>query len=70
MDAVVGMEGNGPASPDLRDIGLILASTNAVALDAVVAKMMGLDPGRVRFLKKATELSLGDLDFDNKRFRV
>ena len=25
VDAVVGMEGNGPASPDLRDIGLILA---------------------------------------------
>ena len=24
VDAVVGMEGNGPASPDLRDIGLIL----------------------------------------------
>ena len=38
VDAVVGMEGNGPASPDLRDIGLILASDNAVALDAVMAR--------------------------------
>ena len=52
MDAVVGMEGNGPASPDLRDIGLILAADNAVAMDAVVAAMMGLDPGRLRFLGK------------------
>ena len=33
MDAVVGMEGNGPASPDLREIGLVLAADNAVALD-------------------------------------
>jgi uncharacterized protein (DUF362 family)/Pyruvate/2-oxoacid:ferredoxin oxidoreductase delta subunit len=62
MDAVVGMEGNGPASPDLRDIGLILASDNAVALDAVVATMMGLMPKRLRFLHQAKEAGLGDYD--------
>jgi uncharacterized protein (DUF362 family)/NAD-dependent dihydropyrimidine dehydrogenase PreA subunit len=62
MDAVVGMEGNGPASPDLREIGLILASDNAVALDGVVARMMGLDPGRLRFLQKAKAMGLGDFD--------
>lgn len=62
MDAVVGMEGNGPASPDLRDIGLILASDNAVALDSVVATMMGCEPGRLRFLQKAKDVGLGDYD--------
>ena len=62
VDAVVGMEGNGPASPDLRDIGLILASDNAVAMDAVMATMMGCDPGRLRFLQKAKEVGLGDYD--------
>lgn len=62
MDAVVGMEGNGPASPDLRDIGLILASDNAVALDSVMASMVGCEPGRLRFLQKAKELGLGDYD--------
>jgi uncharacterized protein (DUF362 family)/NAD-dependent dihydropyrimidine dehydrogenase PreA subunit len=62
MDAVVGMEGNGPASPDLRHIGLMLASDNAVAMDAVVATMMGCDPGRLRFLQKAKEAGLGDYD--------
>jgi uncharacterized protein (DUF362 family)/NAD-dependent dihydropyrimidine dehydrogenase PreA subunit len=62
MDAVVGMEGNGPASPDLRNIGLILASDNAVAMDAVVATMMGCEPGRLRFLQKAKEAGLGDYD--------
>jgi len=62
VDAVVGMEGNGPASPDLREIGLILASDNAVALDAVIATMMGCEPSRLRFLEKAKEVGLGDHD--------
>jgi len=60
LDAVVGMEGNGPASPELRDIGLILAADNAVALDAVMAMMMGLDPERLPFLRKAQADGLGD----------
>ncbi|MBU2498964.1 MAG: DUF362 domain-containing protein [Proteobacteria bacterium] len=62
VDAVVGMEGNGPASPDLRKIGMILASDNGVALDAVIATMMGCDPGRLRILQKAKEAGLGDYE--------
>ncbi|MCJ7774527.1 MAG: DUF362 domain-containing protein, partial [Desulfobacterales bacterium] len=62
VDAVVGMEGNGPASPDLRDIGQILASDSAVALDAVMATMMGADPNSLHFLHKAKEAGLGDFD--------
>ncbi len=64
MDAVVGMEGNGPASPDLRDIGLILASDNAVALDSVVAHMMGCVPKQMPFLQKAQEMGLGQCHLD------
>jgi uncharacterized protein (DUF362 family)/ferredoxin-like protein FixX len=67
LDAVVGMEGNGPASPDLREIGLILAADNAVALDAVMASMMGLDPGRLRFLQRAAESGLGTWNMDEIR---
>jgi ferredoxin len=59
---VVGMEGNGPVSSDLRDIGLVLASDNGVVLDAVIATMMGCEPGRLRFLQKAKELGLGEYD--------
>ncbi len=65
MDAVVGMEGNGPASPDLRDIGLILTADNAVAMDAVVATMMGCDPSCLRFLQKAKEEGLGNYDVND-----
>jgi uncharacterized protein (DUF362 family)/Pyruvate/2-oxoacid:ferredoxin oxidoreductase delta subunit len=64
VDAVVGMQGNGPASTDLRDIGLVLASDNAVALDSIIATMMGCEPGRLRFLQKAKEVGLGDYDLD------
>ena len=64
MDAVVGMEGNGPASPDLRAVGCILASTNAVAMDAVMARMMGLTPGKLGFLQRAASDGLGSFAED------
>ena len=70
VDAVVGMEGNGTASPDLRDIGLILASDNAVAMDAVIAGMMGLEPNRLHFLHKAKEIGLGECDLEIGRAHV
>lgn len=65
VDAVVGMEGNGPASPELREIGLILASDNAVALDSVIARMMGCEPELLRFLRRAKELGLGDYSLNS-----
>ena len=33
-----------------------------MALDAVIATMMGCDPGRLRFLRKARESGLGEYD--------
>lgn len=62
VDAVVGMEGNGPASTELRHIGRILASDNAVAIDATISRMMGLDPQALGFLRKAQELGLGSYE--------
>jgi len=59
MDAVLGMQGNGPASTDLRWVGRVLASDSAVALDSVMARMMGVDPAKLPFLRRAKELGLG-----------
>jgi uncharacterized protein (DUF362 family)/NAD-dependent dihydropyrimidine dehydrogenase PreA subunit len=64
VDAVVGMEGNGPASTELRDIGRIIASDNAVAVDAVIARMMGIDPDDLIFLRTAKERGYGDYSKD------
>ena len=42
MDAVIGMEGNGPGNGDPRQVGYLLGSENPRALDLVMAEMMGL----------------------------
>jgi uncharacterized protein (DUF362 family)/Pyruvate/2-oxoacid:ferredoxin oxidoreductase delta subunit len=65
MDAIVGMQGNGPASKDLRHIGLIMAADNAVALDAVMARMVGLDPSDLPVLTLAASQGLGSFAPDD-----
>ena len=47
MDAVIGMEGDGPNSGDPRRIGVILASGDFSALDSVAARLMSLEPMEV-----------------------
>ena len=42
MDAVLAMEGEGPFAGEPRRVGLLLASTNPVALDAVGGEIIGL----------------------------
>ncbi|MGB4407349.1 MAG: DUF362 domain-containing protein [Sphaerochaeta sp.] len=44
MDAVIGMEGPGPANGKPRHMGLILASRDALSLDYAQAIVMGYDP--------------------------
>ncbi len=55
MDAVVGMEGNGPGSGDPVSIGAVLASPTPLALDAVAIALVGLDPASVWTQKIAAE---------------
>jgi uncharacterized protein (DUF362 family)/ferredoxin len=62
MDAVVGMEGNGPSNGQPRIIGKIIASNNAVSLDSVMARMMGVNPNRVRSINVAAKKGLGEID--------
>jgi len=59
MDAVIGMDGLGPSSGRARKVGKILASTDALALDIVSFKMVGVVPGKVPYVKEAMERGLG-----------
>jgi len=59
MDGIVAMEGEGPASGRLKRLGLIIASRDAVALDSVVAKIIGLKPMEVPTTRCCHERSLG-----------
>ena len=47
MDAVVGMEGDGPGSGDPVQLGALLASPHPVALDTVATTMVNLPEQRV-----------------------
>jgi uncharacterized protein (DUF362 family)/Pyruvate/2-oxoacid:ferredoxin oxidoreductase delta subunit len=42
MDAVIGMEGDGPNAGEPRAIGLLLAACNPLALDVVASEIIGL----------------------------
>ncbi|MBI2412750.1 MAG: DUF362 domain-containing protein [Deltaproteobacteria bacterium] len=54
MDGIVGMEGNGPGAGDPREIGLVFASADAVALDTVATIVLGADPHDLPLLKAAS----------------
>lgn len=62
MDAVVGMEGDGPSSPDLRKIGKVIASDDAVSIDTVMCHMMGADPKFVNLLQICRKQKIGETD--------
>jgi uncharacterized protein (DUF362 family)/Pyruvate/2-oxoacid:ferredoxin oxidoreductase delta subunit len=59
MDAVVGMEGNGPTAGEPRGVGLLLASRDGVALDSAEGAIMGFEPGQVLVTQYAHERGLG-----------
>ncbi len=42
MDGIIAMEGNGPGSGDPLDLGLLMASPSALAMDAVAGPIAGL----------------------------
>lgn len=53
VDAVVGMEGEGPMSGSPRKIGAILAGHDYSAVDSVVARIISIDPSEIGTLKDA-----------------
>jgi ferredoxin len=65
MDGVVGMEGNGPGSGDPRQIGVIVASRDAVALDRVIMEVLGVPPEKLPVLTASSELGIGNANLSN-----
>ena len=59
MDGTFAGDGPGPRCmiPYVKDV--ILASEDQVAIDAVAAKLMGMDPLSIRFIRLAHDLGLG-----------
>jgi len=64
MDAVEIMEGNGPSAGKPKHLGLILASKDAVALDAIAAKIVGFNDGEILTTEQAYQRGLGEKRID------
>jgi len=59
VDAVVAMEGNGPSGGSPRKVGAIIGGTDPVAVDTVIAGMMGYRDGQASTIRFAAEKGLG-----------
>jgi len=59
IDAIVGMEGFGPADGKSKHVGAVIASADPVAADAVGARIMGIRPEKIGYLKYAAKRGLG-----------
>jgi len=64
IDGVLAMEGDGPATSGIpRELGLLLCGADCVALDTVVAKIMGITQQEVLTTKEAAMRNLGEGQF-------
>lgn len=55
IDGITGMEGDGPIMGTPIDAGVIVMGRNLPAVDATCCRIMGIDPSRITYLKKADQ---------------
>lgn len=63
VDGVDCMEGDGPILGSVKHMGLVVVGANLPAVDATVARIMGLDPTKIEYLRLASH-HLGTIDDD------
>lgn len=61
VDAVVAMEGDGPIMGRPRPLGFVAMGADPVAVDATCARVIGLDPEKIGYLRSASRF-LGVID--------
>jgi uncharacterized protein (DUF362 family)/NAD-dependent dihydropyrimidine dehydrogenase PreA subunit len=59
MDGVVGMDGNGPSFGSIKKVGIIAASRDSVALDAVCSSILGYKENEIPITVEAARRGLG-----------
>jgi len=64
VDGIMAMNGLGPAFGDPLEMDLIIAGRDAVAVDAVTAKIMGFEPQECGCLREAAESKIGTMNLD------
>lgn len=61
VDAIVGMEGDGPLNGEPRPLGAIVMGTDLLAVDATCCRLMQLDPAKIDYLRLGNAKKLGQL---------
>ncbi len=56
VDGVVGMEGNGPIQGTPKRAGVLVMGSDLVAVDSTCCRIMGIDPGQIKYLQMAETL--------------
>jgi uncharacterized protein (DUF362 family) len=64
VDAIVGMEGDGPLNGTARQVGALVMGTDLVAVDATCCRLMGLPADRIAHLALGAHKKLGRLAAD------
>ena len=54
VDGIVGMEGDGPIMGTAKEAGVLVIGRNFPAVDATSARIMGIDPEKIPYLKEAS----------------
>lgn len=67
LDAVEGMEGNGPTNGTAKHFGFMAASKNAFAMDAAVIGMLKTDPALIPIQKEALARKIPGSDLKDVR---
>lgn len=60
VDGIVGLEGDGPVRGTPIDVGVLIMGANAAAVDATAARVMGINPLRIGYLRQSAG-SLGPI---------
>lgn len=65
LDAILGMDGEGPSHGRPRNVGLLMASPDPVALDVVAMHVAMADPMTVPYLKACRKHGVGETNLEN-----
>lgn len=65
VEGLIGLEGIGPGSPGKPiNLGLLIGGQDPVAVDAICAKIMRLEPANIQHIRLAAEAGLGTTNCD------
>ena len=60
------IDGNIVSGVQPRKLGLVMASRDPVAIDAAAARVAGINPGKIKYLRLANKEGLGNMNFIEK----